>query len=261
MRYGLDRANYNGLVLFPSNADEHDCERILADEYPKPTGAAVTELRSRGYDARVPQLDYLVRRGTIPHPGGEGRNRLWSAESIDAAADYFEREQIYTPGTMARYFKNIDPAQDIEAMQEAERASPDVSDFVMTIIPGRPGASEYSRVEYRPMTPADIVPDGKPARTITLADMLANLRSDNPDQRMAAGVLLAHSMGEGARQSGMTEEEAELGAGRDLRDTLLRAVDGDSEAVDTLERVLTSDPSKASATPTEPSPHTERRQA
>ena len=158
MSYALKRTDYEELFLFPEgDLSPAERERILAQEYPKATAAAAAELRARGLDTDPAGLDYLIKKGRIPEPtGGTGRNRRWTREDIDRAADYLDREQIYVPGTVARMFYNIDPAQDLRAQREAFDANPHLSPnpdlFVMEMLPGAAGVGLRSLVRYRPMT-------------------------------------------------------------------------------------------------------------
>jgi hypothetical protein len=162
MRYGLKREDYDELmILGPEGIKLPPRQRaeIVAKEYPKSTPKAAMELRSRGLDADPASLDYLIKRGMIPAPGGEGRNREWLPKHVDAAAAYLDEQQRYVPGTVARMFFNIDPADDVRAQQEAFAANPDLppdpSYFVMEILPGAPGVGVYSKVRYRRMAKAE----------------------------------------------------------------------------------------------------------
>ncbi len=89
---------------------------------------------------------------------------------------------------------------------------------------------------------------------ITVSAMLEGLRDSDPEVRGAAAYLLALSSGTGLRLAGADELDVEHGAGADLAELLKRAIDGDTSAVDALEKVLTTDQSKASTTPRESSP-------
>jgi hypothetical protein len=51
--------------------------RWLDRDYPKSTSQAVLELRARGLDASAAVLGYLIKKGVIPNPEGEGRSRQW----------------------------------------------------------------------------------------------------------------------------------------------------------------------------------------
>lgn len=163
MRYAMKRADYEDLVILgpeDRKAGARHREEVLANEYPKSTPQAVAELRARGLNADPAMLDYLIRKGTIPEPkGGEGRNRGWTRQDIDRAAAHFDAEQEYVPGTVAKMFYNIDPAQDLRAQQKAfaenPHLPPDPSYFVMEIFPGAPGVGLYAEVRYRAMTPKE----------------------------------------------------------------------------------------------------------
>jgi len=158
MNYAIHRSDYEELFLFPDgDLSPTEREQILAQEYPKTTPASVTELRTRGLDTDPAGLDYLIKKGRIPEPvGGTGRNRRWTREDIDRAAAHLDHEQIYVPGTVARMFYNIDPAQDLRAQREVFDANPHLPPnpdlFVMEILPGAAGVGMRVQVRYRPMT-------------------------------------------------------------------------------------------------------------
>lgn len=165
MRYTLDRKDYEELVelghgetmmginLEDASADQQ--RQWLDEAYPKSTLQAASELRARGLDASAAVLGYLIDKGTIPAPGGEGRSRKWDKADIDRVARYMDAEQMYVPGTAARVFYNIDPAQDIRAQRKALRENPEITSpamLVMEILPGAPGAGVHATVTYRAMT-------------------------------------------------------------------------------------------------------------
>lgn len=166
MDYGLKRKDYEELLLLGhgevhqgmrlEDASPEEQRRWVDAEYPKSTQAAVVELRGRGLDASAPTLEYLIRKGEIPTPKGEGRSRKWSRRDIDRAAAFMEAEQMFTPGTVARMVYNIDPAQDIRARNEAFAKNPHlpqyISHFVMEIKPGEKRLGIYATVSYRPMS-------------------------------------------------------------------------------------------------------------
>jgi hypothetical protein len=87
--------------------------------------------------------------------------------------------------------------------------------------------------------------------TILMSDMLAGLRSESDETRLLAGLRLATSLGAGLAMSDASELDAEHGAGKDLSNLLGKAMAGDAEAVDELERVITNDPSKIRSSPCE----------
>jgi len=159
MQYALNRADYEDLFLLPfaeTEKTEKARKRALDREYPRSTVAAANELRTRGLDARAHILDYLIKKGEIRGPEGEGRNRKWMPADIDEAAEYMDARGMYVPGTVARMFYDIDPGQDLRARREAFRKNPDLpmdaSRFVMTIKPGAPGVGVRATVSYRRMT-------------------------------------------------------------------------------------------------------------
>ena len=166
MRYAMERKDYEELVVLGhgetvmgvklEDAPADQQRKWLEEQYPKSTAQAVQELPTRGLDATAPVLDYLMKKGEIPTPGGEGRSRKWSKTDIDRAARFMDAEEMYVPGTVARMFYNIDPAQDVRALRMAFRENPaippDPSHFVMEIKPGAPGVGVYATVSYRAMT-------------------------------------------------------------------------------------------------------------
>jgi len=161
MSYALKRDDYEDLFIFlEGDVAPEDRDQILAEHYPRTTEAAVGELRTRGLDTDPAALDYLIKKGRIPEPtGGTGRNRRWTREDIEHAAEHLDREAVYVPGTVTRMFLNIDPGQDIRAQREAFEANPhlppDPDHFVMEIFPGAAGAGLRSHVRYRAMTKAE----------------------------------------------------------------------------------------------------------
>jgi hypothetical protein len=159
MQYALNRADYEALMILgedAADAPEEVRREIVAGEYPKNTAMAAAELVARGLKADAPALDYLIKKGAIHGPEGEGRNRKWTPANIDEAARYLYEIESFTPSTTARMVYNIDAAQDVCAQQEAFAKAPDVppdpSYFVMTVKPGAPGADLPATVSYRRMT-------------------------------------------------------------------------------------------------------------
>lgn len=87
---------------------------------------------------------------------------------------------------------------------------------------------------------------------ITLAEMLDELESTDPVRRLEVLPLLAQSIGAGMRLSGMSELDAEHGAGKDVSDLLSKAViEGRGPSTVKLRSILTNDPGKAASTPQE----------
>lgn len=85
----------------------------------------------------------------------------------------------------------------------------------------------------------------------SLEAMLRTLRDPSIGARVLAGNLLAASVGAGMRIAGLSELDAEHGAGRDLSNLIGKAIAGETAAADELERILTTDATKAGTTPTE----------
>lgn len=80
---------------------------------------------------------------------------------------------------------------------------------------------------------------------IGIEDMLTGLRSDNPEHRGASAFLLAKSLGAGFRLTGENVEDVQHILAPASGALLERARDGDGAAVDELQRLITTDPSKA----------------
>jgi hypothetical protein len=78
----------------------------MADEYPKSTEQASSELRTRGCDSSVPALNYLIKQGRV-QPERNGRNYEWSAADIDHAAAIFEEQGTLTPQANAFLWHGI----------------------------------------------------------------------------------------------------------------------------------------------------------
>lgn len=161
MTAALGRHDYEQLKLISPIDRKHLSEQELAElvdgQYPKSTEGAALELRERGIDANPSVLDYLIKKGHIKEPKGDGgRSRRWSKVDIDRAFDYLDEQQAYVPGTVARKFLGIDAAQDLkaqmEALQKHPELGPDMSRFVMEIMPHALGVGVPSMVRYRPMT-------------------------------------------------------------------------------------------------------------
>lgn len=137
-----------------------DYEELFGpDKYPKPTAAAACELVTRGLKANVGTLDYLVRKGVVAVPQGDGGKRLWARRHIDQAAQYLDEIEAYTPGTWQHVLEYTNPAQDIRAFREACSNSPHVPPnhncFIRIVTPGLPGLDHYATVHYRSASALD----------------------------------------------------------------------------------------------------------
>lgn len=123
------------------NAGTPDC-------YPKSTALAAAELRSRGFDAPVPTLNYLIKQGIVA-PKRDGRNYDWTPDDIDQAAAYFDEKSAYSAFGHTNRTLGIDAEQYLRALRLAmddlrerygEQTVPinDVPDwFVMQVHPPR----------------------------------------------------------------------------------------------------------------------------
>ena len=138
----LVTANRHGVTLWSSRRNEQG-NYVQLGHQPAPGGDS-GERRGLGW---VHPVDL---------PAGDGRSRKWGRADIDRVARFMDEEQMYLPGTMARMYHNIDPAQDERALWQAYRDNPHVPPdsgyFVMEIIPGAPGVGIYATVSYRAMT-------------------------------------------------------------------------------------------------------------
>jgi hypothetical protein len=88
---------------------------------------------------------------------------------------------------------------------------------------------------------------GKPAESIparprpgTLAEMLKELRSSSPSRRMVAGFALARALGFGLALQGEKREDVEFISGPAISSLIGRAVAGDAEALEEIERHVTA---------------------
>lgn len=147
-----------------------DYRRLFPGQhYPKRTEAAASELVARGLKATASTLDYLVSKGVVQCPNGEGRNRQWQPWHIMQAAKYLEEHDAFTPEGWRWVIEDVDPAQDIEAFREASRHAPhlpyDPGYFIRTVKPGgpvyqhdplaAPGSKperEFAKVHYEPVS-------------------------------------------------------------------------------------------------------------
>lgn len=166
MRYSLGRKDYEQLMVLGHGETFHSVrhedapagqqEEWLETEYPKSTEQAVLELKARGFDVSIPMVQYLIKKQSILMPKSEGRLFKWTAAAIDRLADRLEREQLYTPETVARMIDNVDPGQDVRAQRQALADNPQLmgnrSLLVKEVIPGAPGLGIYATVKYRAMT-------------------------------------------------------------------------------------------------------------
>jgi hypothetical protein len=104
-------------VLSRKAYQQYKCFGRVSD-YPKSTEEAASELRTRGCDATVPALNYLIKQGRIK-PKRQGRNYEWSASNIDQAASHFEEQEALTPQAHALQWLGIDADIYFEALYEA----------------------------------------------------------------------------------------------------------------------------------------------
>ncbi len=107
MRATLNRDEYEELIC-----------RGEPDEFPKNAEQVVSELKSRGYDAGIPTLDYLIRKGTVA-PSRTGRNYEWKPKHVEQAAAALEEQKTFQPRTWSNLDLGISAAQRIRALRIA----------------------------------------------------------------------------------------------------------------------------------------------
>jgi hypothetical protein len=140
----LSRSGYTEFICFGE-----------PDEYPKNTEAVAMELRSRGYDATVPVLNYLIKQEKVSPDRDGGRNYKWYPKDVDLAAQELEERQTYTPSAICNMVLGIDAEQYHRALRDAmdevreefgevlvpANSTPDW--FVMHVHPPRMGHDGY----------------------------------------------------------------------------------------------------------------------
>lgn len=133
---GLSRAEFDSL-----NQD-------FPREYPTNLGAAVDELRQRGYDARGDTLNYLIRRGVVDE-AKDGPRSLpsWTKKRIDQAAKWMEQQQMFSPKGAFWNFMDIDALQYEQATWEARLKFGSPEAAAMVVFPGQPKTVAYVHVE------------------------------------------------------------------------------------------------------------------
>jgi len=99
-----------------------------------------------------------------------------------------------------------------------------------------------------------------PPKGTSPESVIRDLRSERYETRARAAITAAACLGAGLGRTGASDVDLAFGVGRDLAELLERAVEGDGLAVDALEKVLTTDQSKASTTPRESSPRAAKRE-
>ena len=146
MHYAMARQDYER--LFPDD--------VLEGEYPKNSNAAIVELRSRGLDADLSRVNYMISRGDVEKPFGRGRNLRWHRENLDQAAEVLDGEGRYTRQAAPWAGLHVLFAQQRDAVREARDLWPEVdTDFLKTVIvpygwrgPVVVAKSEYDRSPY-----------------------------------------------------------------------------------------------------------------
>lgn len=124
-------------------------------QYPVRTRGVVKELRSRGLDIDYDRLTYLARSGVFKPVGGgvRGSAYLWSAEQVDAVAEYLARRNMYTPSAHACVCLNLSLDQFERELRDAGQKylgtlTADPTNFKMIVHPAK--GSGYARVEFLP---------------------------------------------------------------------------------------------------------------
>lgn len=127
-----------------SRAEFDRFQEGITGEYPTNIGAAVDELRQRGYDARVDTLNYLIRKGVVDE-AAEGPRSLpsWTKKRIDQVARWMEQQQMFSPKGWFWNLYDIDPVQEHKARLEASAAGVNPDSLTMVIFPGSPRRVAY----------------------------------------------------------------------------------------------------------------------
>lgn len=119
-------------------------------EYPTNTGAAVNELRSRGFDANADTLDYMVRKGIVDAaPAERARNKpAWTKRRIDQAAKWMDSQEWFSPLGWFWYLHDIDPLQYRQAEFDAQMKYGNPDAVAMIMFPGSPRRVAYVPVSH-----------------------------------------------------------------------------------------------------------------
>ena len=131
--------------------DEYVELRQTGETFPLSTAEASRHLYRRGYDCKPPMLEYLVQEGIVKLSQPDA----WTQADVDAAAQYFEQCEVFTPYAamcqtlLCRYADFLRPLREA-ADRESARYGRDVPDsdqyFVMHRVPPRCVTDEVGRL-------------------------------------------------------------------------------------------------------------------
>lgn len=119
-----------------------DDEPPQSQLFPMTTAQAASHLRSRGYDCRPQMLELLVENGVVRLSQPD----RWTQSDVEAAADYFEDAEIYTPYAAmcqalgcgyADFLRALREAAQRESARYGRRVPADDQYFVMHRVPPR----------------------------------------------------------------------------------------------------------------------------
>ena len=110
--------------------------------FPMTINQAAEHLRSRGYDCKPQMLKLLVENGVVRPASPDA----WTRMDVDAAADYFEDAEIFTPYAAmcqtlgcryADFLRALRVAAERESQKYGRRIPADDQCFVMHRVPPR----------------------------------------------------------------------------------------------------------------------------
>ena len=84
--------------------DPEQLERIIERQYPRTTGAAVNELRWRGFDATEERAEHFAKELGVETFGGA---LAWFKDDIDELADILRGRNMLMIGTRHRMMRGI----------------------------------------------------------------------------------------------------------------------------------------------------------
>jgi len=146
MRIGLTFGEYVELSLMPlAGADaafRQAAEMERETLFPMTTAQAAEHLRSRGYECKPQMLELLVENGVVR----PSQPDAWTQADVDAAADYLEDAEIFTPYAAmcqtlgcgyADFLRALREAAERESQKYGRRIPADDQYFVMHRVPPR----------------------------------------------------------------------------------------------------------------------------
>ena len=130
-------------------------EWVRSIHYPVSTGDACRELADRFVRVTPKDIEYLIRRGVIEPPSDKGsKNRLWSADEVDALAVALADEGRLTDVGMMLHLLDVDADQYVEAKLafKDEFDETPFEEAAMVVIPGDFDAGIPATVRFREMS-------------------------------------------------------------------------------------------------------------